>query len=225
MFSDLSYKDFDSYTDLEPDRDYDVYIMTQDPKVCNLKETTDHPPSGEEECFSRVRSGFGIPMDITRKSTFARNLGECQFACTKAQEFLCKTFVYVYGTMKYSYHERDHQHAHSNCFLSDWPSGEIDPVNMLDMDGAELYERSSFSYGCGTYPLIPSISDLSAWYEKESDSAHSDEPCYAQYHRPCKLMSHAIVSSMRAPTRSECRQKCSLMRNTGTVPCMSFNYM
>nr|XP_031847637.1 uncharacterized protein LOC116433566 isoform X3 [Nomia melanderi]XP_031847638.1 uncharacterized protein LOC116433566 isoform X3 [Nomia melanderi] len=226
LFSDLSYKDFDSYTDLEPDRDYDVYITAQDPKVCNSKETTDRLPSGEEECFSRVRSGFGIPMDITRKSTFAQNLGECQFACTKAQEFLCKTLVYVYGTIKYSYQERDrHQHADSNCFLSDWPSGEIDPVNMLDMDGAELYERSSFSYGCGTYPLITSISALSAWYGKESDSALSDEPCYAQYHRPCKLMPHAIVSSMRAPTKSECRQKCSSMRNTGTVPCMSFNYM
>ncbi|XP_076284718.1 relative of woc [Lasioglossum baleicum] len=219
LLSDLSHKDLNSYTDLEPDRDYDVYIMIQDPKVCYSKEETSRPPA--EECFSRVRSGFGIPTDITRKSTLAHNMGECQFACTTSQDFLCKSFVFVYGTVK----QRDRGHTNPNCFLSDWTSGEIDPVNMPDMDGAELYERSSFSYGCGAYPSVPSVSELATFYEKGSVSTQSDELCYARYHRPCKLMPPAIVSSARTPTRSECRQRCSSMRNTGTIPCMSFNYM
>ncbi|XP_076643086.1 uncharacterized protein LOC143353529 [Halictus rubicundus] len=223
LLSDLSHKDLNSYTDLEPDRDYDVYIVIQDPKVCYSKEETSRPPA--EECFSRVRSGFGIPMDITRKSTFAHNLGECQFACTTSQEFICKSFVFVYPTIKQRERGHERGHTYPNCFLSDWTSGDIDPVNMPDMDGAELYERGSFSYGCGTYPSVPSVSELAAFYEKGSVSTHSDELCYARYHRPCKLMPHAIMSSARTSTKSECRQRCSSMRNAGTIPCMSFNYM
>ncbi|XP_015432317.1 PREDICTED: uncharacterized protein LOC107188529 [Dufourea novaeangliae] len=222
LLSDLLYQDLNSYTDLEPDRDYDIYVVIQDSKICLLEKTTTRYPS--EECFSRVRSGFGIPTDITRKSTFAHNLGECQFACTMSQEFICKSFVFVYGTIKY-HEERAPEHVHPNCFLSDSPSREINPVNMPDMDGAELYERSSFPNGCETYRSVASVSDTTALYEKESVPARSDELCYTRYHRPCKLMPHAIVSSTRAPTKSECRRECSLMRNTGTTTCMSFNYM
>ncbi|XP_078053049.1 uncharacterized protein LOC144478733 [Augochlora pura] len=213
LLSDLSHKDLNSYTDLEPDRDYNVYILVQESKVCYQKEETSQLPA--EECFSRVRSGFGIPADMTRKPTFAHNLGECQFACTMSQEFLCKSFVFVYATNRDRDHGLDRGHIEPNCFLSDWPSNNIDPVEMPDMDGAELYERSSLNHGCGTYPSVPSVPEMATFYEKGSPPTHSDELCYARYHKPCKLMSHAIVTSMRTPTKSECRQRCSLMRYTG----------
>ncbi|XP_076377147.1 uncharacterized protein LOC117227714 isoform X1 [Megalopta genalis] len=223
LFSDLSHKDISSYTDLEPDRDYNVFVLVEDPNVCYSKEETSHLPA--EECFLRVRSGFGIPADIARKSTFAHNLGECQFACTMSQEFVCRSFVFVYATTRHRERGPERGRTDPNCFLSDWPSGNIDPVDMPDMDGAELYERSSLNHGCRTYPLVPTVPELAAFYEKGSHSTHSDELCYTRYHKPCKLMSHAIVTSTRTPTKSECRQRCSSMRYAGTIPCMSFNYM
>ncbi|XP_076180149.1 uncharacterized protein LOC143153150 isoform X4 [Ptiloglossa arizonensis] len=221
LLSDLPYQDLNFYTDVEPDRDYDSYVIVQDSKVCHTRKGTHRYPA--EECFSRVRSGFGIPADITKKSMLVDDLGECQFACTMSQEFVCRSFAFKYATTEYRGHVQEH--ASPNCFLSDWPPGEINPVNMPDMDGAELYERSSFSYGCEPYPLPLPISDVTT-NDRGPNLAHTDEFCYSQHHRPCKLMSHAVVSSTRAVTKSECRQKCSTMRNTGAIPpCMSFNYM
>lgn len=43
----------------------------------------------------------------------------------------------------------------SNCYLSDWPTQEINPTTMPDMDGAEIYERGSFGRGCEPYPFPP----------------------------------------------------------------------
>ena len=40
-----------------------------------------------------------------------------------------------------------------NCFLSDWSSQEINPENLVDADGAELYERGSFGRGCEPFPF------------------------------------------------------------------------
>ena len=41
----------------------------------------------------------------------------------------------------------------SNCFLSDWSTQEIKPEDLIDADGAELYERGSFGRGCEPFPL------------------------------------------------------------------------
>ncbi|KOC66617.1 hypothetical protein WH47_09010, partial [Habropoda laboriosa] len=222
LLSDLSYRDLNFYTDLEPDRDYDSYIFMPDDKICDLKKSTNRYPA--EECFSRVRSGFTMPMDITNNSMFVNDLGECQFACTASQQFLCRSFVFNYAVNSRG---RNHQHVPFNCFLSDWPTEEMNPTNMPDMDGAELYERNTFSYGCEIYPSTSlSFPHVTIPNDKRFSSMHTtDELCYSEHHRPCKLMSHAIVSSMRALTKSECRRKCSTMRNTAAIPCMSFNYL
>ncbi|XP_076636826.1 uncharacterized protein LOC143349443 isoform X3 [Colletes latitarsis] len=220
LLSDLPHQDLNFYTDLEPDRDYDTYVIVQDSKVCRLKKTSNKYSS--EECFSRVRSGFGIPTDITKKSMPVDDLGECQFECTASQEFVCRSFVFKYATTDYRAHANDR--VSSNCFLTDWPPGEINPANMPDMDGAELYERSSFSYGCEAYPPLP-IPDA-AVANNRATSTRMDEHCYSEHHRPCRLMPHAVVSFTRADTKSECQQKCSTMRNSvAAPPCMSFNYM
>lgn len=195
--------------------------MMTDAKICYLKKTGNRYPS--EECFSRIKSGYTLPMDIRRKSLLVNDLGECQFACTRSQEFVCKCFVYKYAT---PIHGTNHEGVTSNCYLTDWPAEEINSIDMPDMDGAELYERSTFSYGCDAYPPAAAIPNMiirndDGFYP----SQQTDELCYAEHRKACKLMSHAIVSSMRAITKSECRQRCSTMRNTGTMPCMSFNYM
>lgn len=41
----------------------------------------------------------------------------------------------------------------TNCYLSDWPSQDINPAHMPDMDGAELYEKGSFGRGCEPYAV------------------------------------------------------------------------
>ncbi|XP_076241174.1 uncharacterized protein LOC143183512 [Calliopsis andreniformis] len=225
LLSDLSYQDINFYTDLEPDRDYDTYIMSS--SICHSKETTNRYPSGHaEECFSRIKSGFSIPTDITKKSVFTNDLGECQYACVTSQEFVCRSFAFKYAT-RYHGHSHIQKHAAPNCFLSDWLSGEMNPASMLDMDGAELYERNSFSYDCDAYPLPLSLATGAAAKNNGKGSApvDTDEICYSQHYRPCKLMPHAIASSTRAITKSECCRKCSTMRIFGSIPCMSFNYM
>lgn len=222
LLSDQSYQDLNFYTDLEPNRDYDSYVLISDQKICYLKQSASRYPL--EECFSRVRSGFTMPMDITRKSIFVNDFGECQFACTTLRKFVCRSFVFKYPMLNRRVH--GHQHVSTNCLLSDLPADQINPNKMPDMDGAELYERNTFSYGCETYPSPYFISNtITSHKDKESLPRQIDEICYSEYHRPCKLMSHAVVSSMRAVRKSDCRRKCSAMRNTGVIPCMSFNYM
>lgn len=220
LLSEHSYQDLNFYTDLEPNRDYDSYGLTSDTRICHIKKSANRYPS--EECFSRIRSGFNMPIDITRKSLSVQDFGECQFACTTSQEFVCRSFVFKY-TMINQHKVDNHEHLSSNCFLSDWPAEEINPVNMPDMDGAELYERNILSHGCEMYPSPLSIPNTITQYGKKFPPM--DQLCYSEYHRPCKLMSHAIVSSLRAVTKSDCLNKCSIMRNSGVIPCMSFNYI
>ncbi|XP_076679293.1 uncharacterized protein LOC143374759 isoform X3 [Andrena cerasifolii] len=231
LLSDVPYENLNFYTDLEPDRDYDSWIISHDSKVCRSKGTTNRYSS--EECFLRVRSGFSMPTDITKKSMLVDDLGGCQFACTMSHEFLCRSFAFKYATED---RDRAQERASPNCLMSDWPSVGINPVDMPDVDGAELYERISFPSGCEPPITIANsplpITDIqlppsttAEPKDKQSAPADVDEICYSQYHRACKLMPHAIVSSTRAATKSECCQKCSTMRNIGSIPCMSFNYM
>jgi len=44
--------------------------------------------------------------------------------------------------------------ASTNCYLSDWLPQDINPAEMPDMDGAELFERGSFGRGCELY-VVP----------------------------------------------------------------------
>ncbi|XP_024946773.1 uncharacterized protein LOC107273689 [Cephus cinctus] len=211
LLSEISYEDLNFYTDLEPDRDYDIYTIVGNSKSCSSgKPPSRRPP---EECFWRVRSGFGMALEVIKKSMSVDSLGECEVECVDTRGFTCRSFVYRYGHLPIG--------GSPNCFLSDWPSQEMDPFSLPDMDGAELYERGSFGRGCEPYPFPPLRKKYGSTDKKPS---HRDDFCYSTYHRPCKLTPYAILLSIRVNGETECRQRCSSMREKDYVPCMSFSY-
>ncbi|KMQ94118.1 ras-related protein [Lasius niger] len=213
LLSDVSYKDLNFYIDLEPDRDYDIYAMITNSRTCGTKrEPSPHPP---DECFWRVRSGFGMPTDVVRKSIIVNNLGECQAACTLAQDFTCRSFAFKYGL------EQGRSDVPTNCYLSDWPSQDINPAHMPDMDGAELYEKGSFGRGCEPY-AVPFF-NTEQFNSKQSPQG-TDEVCYSGYNKPCKLTPYAVLLATYVNSEQDCREKCSRMRETDSIPCMSYSY-
>ncbi|XP_039309738.1 uncharacterized protein LOC105196162 isoform X2 [Solenopsis invicta] len=208
LLSDVSYKDLNFYIDLEPDRDYDIYAMVTNSRTCGTKrEPSSHPP---DECFWRVRSGFGMPTDVVRKSLIADNLGGCQAECMTTQDFMCRSFAFKYGL------EQERSDL-TNCYLSDWPSQDINPTHMPDMDGAELYERGSFGRGCEPY-AVPFF-NMGRFNGKQGN-----EVCYSGYTKPCKLTPYAVLSATYVNSEQDCRHKCSRMREAGSNPCMSYSY-
>ncbi|XP_011872313.1 PREDICTED: uncharacterized protein LOC105564506 [Vollenhovia emeryi] len=212
LLSDVSYKDLNFYVDLEPDRDYDIYAMVTNSRTCGTKrEPSSHPP---DECFWRVRSGFGMPTDIVRKSLIADNLGECQAECMITQDFMCRSFAFKYGL------EQGQSDVSTNCYLSDWQSQDINPAQMLDMDGAEVYERGSFGRGCEPY-AVPFF-NMGRFSGKQP--SQGDEECYSGYNKPCKLTPYAVLLATYVNSEQNCRQKCSRMRETDSIPCMSYSY-
>lgn len=47
LLSDVSYKDLNFYTDLEPDRDYDIYAMITNSRTCGTRrELSQHSQDG-----------------------------------------------------------------------------------------------------------------------------------------------------------------------------------
>lgn len=53
----------------------------------------------------------------------------------------------------FRYELQDRSDIPTNCYLSDWPSQDINPAQMPDMDSAELYEKGSFGRGCEPYAV------------------------------------------------------------------------
>ncbi|XP_063976232.1 uncharacterized protein LOC135162066 [Diachasmimorpha longicaudata] len=222
LLSDAPFENLVFYTDLEPDRDYDIYAMAK-AKWCETHRSlpsTPRRPRPPDECFWRVRTGFGMPPSVVKKPTRVEGMGKCQVECVRASDFTCRSFVFRYDS-----HSVD---GLPNCYLSDWPAVEMDPHKMQDMDGAELYERGSFGRGCEPRPPIHSP-DPSAPNRPPLDykPSRTDEACYAGYDRPCKLTPYAIILTAKVSSEADCRRKCTVMReNTGrdSPPCMSFSY-
>lgn len=48
--------------------------------------------------------------------------------------------------------------------------------------------------------------------------------CYSGYNKPCKLTPYAVLLATYVNSEQDCRQKCSRMRETDSVPCMSYSY-
>ncbi|XP_020294617.1 uncharacterized protein LOC109860143 isoform X1 [Pseudomyrmex gracilis] len=211
LLSNVSYKDLNFYNDLEPDRDYDIYAMIASRTCGTRRESSAHPP---DECFWRVRSGYGMPTDVVKKSMTVDNLGDCQVECTIAQDFTCRSFAFKYRL------DQGRSDVPINCYLSDWPSQDINPVNMPDMDGAELYERGSFGRGCEPYS-VPFF-NMERFNGKQS--SQGDDVCYSGYNKPCKLTPYAVLLATYVNSEQDCRQKCSRMRQTDSIPCMSYSY-
>ncbi|XP_047344539.1 uncharacterized protein LOC124947018 [Vespa velutina] len=226
LLTEISYRDLNFYTDIEPNRDYDIYAIIGDPKTCDMMaqrhhhyqnhhhqnhhHQNRHPP---DECFWRVRSGFGMPSDVIRKSIFVDDLGECQVECTVSREFTCRSFAFRYGLGGLP-----QRNPSMNCHLSDWPTQEINPTTMPDMDGAEIYERGSFGRGCEPYPFPPFK------IGGQSKFPRGEDVCYSSYHKPCRLTPYSVMLAINVDSESECREKCSKMRQKDPIPCMSFSY-
>ncbi|XP_051166785.1 uncharacterized protein LOC127285038 isoform X2 [Leptopilina boulardi] len=206
--SGIAYKDLNFYDDIEPDRNYDIYVMSKDRKNCiPAKQSSQQPP---DECFWRVKSGFGMPEDVIKDKLTVAGFGDCEAECIKSQEFTCRSFVF-----RHSQGESDDS---KNCFLSNWSTQEISPEKLVDFDGAELYERGSFGRGCEPYPLKPTLppTDREVQYE--------EEVCYSTFRRPCRLSPYSITLSMRVDTELDCRKRCTKMRHRDDVPCWAYSY-
>lgn len=207
----VAYKDLNFYDDIEPDRNYDIYVMSKDRKNCiPAKQPSQQPP---DECFWRVKSGFGMPEDVIKDKITVPGFGDCESECIKSHQFTCRSFVF-----RHSQGETD---GSKNCFLSNWSTQEITPERLVDFDGAELYERGSFGRGCEPFPFSGkssiSPSDRIVPYEEE-------EVCYSSFRKPCRLSPYSVALSMRVDTEFDCRQKCTKMRNKDDVPCWAYSY-
>ncbi|KAI4476423.1 hypothetical protein M0804_013633 [Polistes exclamans] len=216
LLTDISYRDLNFYTDIEPNRDYDIYAIIGNPRTCDMmiqRHNRHHHHYPPDECFWRVRSGFGMPTDVIRKSTSVNDLGECQVECTISRDFTCRSFAFRYGLGG-----PQERIPSTNCYLSDWPTQEINPTNMPDMDGAELYERGSFGRGCEPYPFPP------IQIGGQNKFPRGEDVCYSGYNKPCRLTPYSVMLAVNVDSESECRDKCSKMRQKDPTPCMSFSY-
>ncbi|XP_033209782.1 uncharacterized protein LOC117168318 isoform X2 [Belonocnema kinseyi] len=210
LLSAIPYENLSFYMDIEPDRNYDIYAMGKDTSRCITSKQPDQRPP--DDCFWRVKSGFGMPTDVIKKGTSVTGLGECESECVRSQEFTCRSFVFRHG--------QDSSGDSLNCFLSDWSSQEINPENLIDADGAELYERGSFGRGCEPFPFTrrPNVAPTNRKFPE------GGEVCYSSYQKPCRLSPYSVVLSIRVETETDCRQRCSKMRSKDDVPCWSFSY-
>lgn len=52
---DLPFNHLDAYADLEPDLDYDIYSMSDDPKVCKPESGNNNIPSKEVNARKKKR--------------------------------------------------------------------------------------------------------------------------------------------------------------------------
>lgn len=147
--------------------------------------------------------------------------------------------------------EQERSDVQSNCYLSDWSSQDINPTHMPDMDGAELYERGSFGRGCEPY-AVPFF-NMERFNGKQGDEGKAYRSnartfffiivqlniiaikylfllinlfavCYSGYSKPCKLTPYAVLLATFVNSEQDCRQKCSRMRETDSIPCMSYSY-
>lgn len=112
LMSNVHLHAMDFYTDLEPDRNYDVYTVEHDSRVCSSVVPDDHPHVSDgmiieyrkvwsiwslfifTDCFWRVKSGFTFPQEMVRISLAVKNLGQCQYKCIHSKDFICRSFVF-----------------------------------------------------------------------------------------------------------------------------------
>ncbi|CAG9854275.1 unnamed protein product [Phyllotreta striolata] len=206
--SNVDYKELDHYTDLEPDRDFDVYTMNNRnrcvPSIVERKESSD--------CFWRVRSGERLHDKIVRDSLQANSIVDCQVECLKSKKFTCRAYSYRYGP-----------HIAGglidNCQLTDWPYYELDPrIHFVLEPGFEIYERGSFGHGCES-----SHFGIRGHHEHKA-VLDPDQLCYIGFGSPARLLPQAIKKSVRVASEIHCKEECSKARQETLFQCMSFSF-
>ncbi|CAH1364600.1 unnamed protein product [Tenebrio molitor] len=206
--SNRNYKELDFYTDLEPDRDFDIYTMN------NMKKCAQPviPRKENSECFWRVRSAQRLDHKVVRDSLSVPSIVECQLECLRSRHFTCRAFSYRYGSQIIG-------GPVDNCLLTDWPYYEMDPkVHFVPEPGFEIYERGSFGHGCEPHHFgirgRPS----------KNPGARIDQLCYVGFGSPATLLPQATRKELQVATEEECKAKCSKFREKTIFQCMSFSY-
>ncbi|GAB0088372.1 uncharacterized protein DMENIID0001_027770 [Sergentomyia squamirostris] len=198
---DRPYNLLDYYADLEPDRDCDIYSMTDDMKSCTKQPAREE--QNNAQCFLKAIDGNRFFKSIVRDSLTVKSIGECEWECIKSTKFTCRSF-----TFRYRVH--GHDSVIDNCQLSDWPCKDIDKDRHLVADPSfDIYERASYGHGCELQPIV--------------DEKHQ-KLCYLGYGSPAKLLSAAIKKVVSAPTELDCKNECIRFRDTTPFKCYSFSY-
>ncbi|XP_053691927.1 uncharacterized protein LOC128740411 [Sabethes cyaneus] len=201
LLCDRPYNLLDFYADLEPDRDYDIYSMTDDLKACQPES---HPPIFNAQCFIRAMDSSRFYKAIIRDSLTVRSVGECELECIKALKFTCRAFTYSFGPHTIN-------SVIDNCLLSDWPVRDMDRDRHLVFDeGFDVFERASYGQGCEIQPII--------------DDKHQKKFCYLGYGSPAKLLSSAIKKVISVNTELDCKNECIRLRETTPFKCLSFSF-
>lgn len=165
LLCDRSFSLLDSYADIVPDKNYDIYAMSDDMSVCKKEPSARGEYSNDREfififflqkliktcnfpeCFIRSVDQKRLFDSIVRDSLTVRSIGECEIECIKAKTFTCRSFSFRYGA-KVSGTIID------NCQLSDWPVRDMDKDRHLIEDkGFDVFERASYGKGCEIQPL------------------------------------------------------------------------
>ncbi|XP_037050767.1 uncharacterized protein LOC119084803 [Bradysia coprophila] len=191
----------DNYADIEPDRDFDIYSMTDDPIMCSKPRVPER--SNNAQCFFRAIDSSRFFKSIVRDSLTVRSVGECEMECIKSSKFTCRAFSFRYGA-------KSPDGVIDNCQLSDWPVRDMDKERHLILDTAfDIFERASYGRGCEIQPII--------------DDKHK-KLCYLGYGSPSKLLSTAIKKVISVPTELECKNECIRFRETTPFKCYSFSF-
>uniref|UniRef100_A0A6P7GI62 Uncharacterized protein LOC114338448 n=1 Tax=Diabrotica virgifera virgifera TaxID=50390 RepID=A0A6P7GI62_DIAVI len=207
--SNLNYKELDHYTDLEPDRDFDIYTM-------NNKNRCNQPAierRDDSDCFWRVRSGERLHQKIVRDSLKANSIVDCQVECLSSTKFTCRAYSYRYGPPIV-------RGSIDNCQLTDWPYYELDPRAHFEPEpGFEVYERGSFGHGCETGHF-----GIRGHLDNRPKQLNPDQLCYIGFGSPARLLPQAIKKSLHVSSELECKEECTRARLKSLFQCMSFSF-
>ncbi|XP_073813437.1 uncharacterized protein isoform X2 [Musca autumnalis] len=217
MLCDRPINRLDYYVDIEPDRNYDIYSMSDDMNVCRKPSRSDGPRGGgggpsttaladprNAQCFFRAIDATRFFKSIVRDSLTVRSVGECEMECIKSTKFTCRAFAFRYGQQR-------HASVIDNCQLSDWPVRDMDKERHLVLDKAfDIFERASYGHGCEIQPIV--------------DEKHKKSFCYLGYGSAAKLLPAAIKKVITTPSEMECKKECIRFRDTTAFKCYSFSY-
>ncbi|XP_063918862.1 uncharacterized protein LOC135134174 isoform X1 [Zophobas morio] len=206
--SNRNYKELDFYTDLEPDRNFDVYTMN------NMKKCEQPRIRGKDnsECFWRVRSAQRLDHKVVRDSLSVKSIVECQIECLRSVRFTCRAFSFRYGSPVIG-------GPVDNCLLTDWPYYEMDPrIHFVPEPGFEIYERGSFGHGCEPHHFGVRGKP---W---KNPGMRIDQLCYAGLGSPAGLLRQATKKALQVATEEECKAECSKLRENTLFQCVSLSY-
>nr|XP_023022915.1 uncharacterized protein LOC111511130 isoform X1 [Leptinotarsa decemlineata] len=208
--SNRNYKELDFYTDLEPDRDFDIYTM-------NNRNRCEEPivqGRDNSDCFWRVRSGQRLDHKVVRDSLTAKSIVDCQIECLRSSRFTCRAFSYRYGSPVIG-------GSIDNCQLTDWPFYELDQrIHFIPEPGFEVYERGSYGHGCE-----PDHFGIRGQHRKDEHRlSEADQLCYIGFGSPARLLPQATRKSLYTPSELLCKEECSKARRTTLFQCMSFSF-